>query len=111
MQALDPSFRAEFGVTLPILGVAALSGPYDFYPFEYNEVRDVFGEAPSPEGTQPINLITAESPAVLLFIVLALAAGFVTAQSPYASPFRWLSSVAIGGLTLSAIALLVLARD
>ena len=66
MQALDPSFRAEFGVTLPILGVAALSGPYDFYPFEYNEVRDVFGEAPSPEGTQPINLITAESPPMYL---------------------------------------------
>ncbi|MNL45072.1 hypothetical protein D3C87_1676870 [compost metagenome] len=51
---------------MPILGVAALSGPYDFYPFEYNEVRDVFGEAPSPEGTQPINLITAESPPMYL---------------------------------------------
>ncbi|WP_244465695.1 alpha/beta hydrolase [Devosia chinhatensis] len=66
MQALDPSFRAEFGVTMPILGVAALSGPYDFYPFEYNEVRDVFGQAPSPEGTQPINLITSEAPPMYL---------------------------------------------
>lgn len=66
MQALDPSFRAEFGVTMPILGVAALSGPYDFYPFEYNEVRNTFGSAPNPEGTQPINLITAESPPMYL---------------------------------------------
>lgn len=66
MQALDPSFRQEFGVTMPILGVAALSGPYDFYPFEYNEVRDVFGKAPSPEGTQPINLITADAPPMYL---------------------------------------------
>lgn len=66
MQALDPAFRAEYGVTMPILAVAALSGPYDFYPFEYNEVRDVFGEAPNPQGTQPINLITAESPPMYL---------------------------------------------
>jgi len=66
MQALDPSFRAEYGVTLPILAVAALSGPYDFYPFEYNEVRDVFGAAPNPQGTQPINLITAEAPPMYL---------------------------------------------
>lgn len=66
MQALDPSFRAEYGVTMPILAVAALSGPYDFYPFEYGEVRDVFGEAPNPQGTQPINLITAEAPPMYL---------------------------------------------
>lgn len=66
MQALDPSFRAEYGVTMPILGVAALSGPYDFYPFEYNEVRNTFGSAPNPQGTQPINLITAESPPMYL---------------------------------------------
>ncbi len=66
MQALDPSFRAEYGVTMPILAVAALSGPYDFYPFEYGEVRDVFGEAPNPQGTQPINLITADAPAMYL---------------------------------------------
>ena len=66
MLALDPSFRQEFGVTMPILGVAALSGPYDFYPFEYGEVRDAFGDAPSPEGTQPINLVTSEAPPMYL---------------------------------------------
>ena len=66
MLALDPSFRQEYGVTIPVLGVAALSGPYDFYPFEYNEVRDAFGAAPNPEGTQPINLITSEAPPMYL---------------------------------------------
>ena len=66
MLALDPSYRQEYGVTLPILGVAALSGPYDFYPFEYFEVQEAFGQAPNPEGTQPINLITAEAPPMYL---------------------------------------------
>jgi acetyl esterase/lipase len=66
MLGLDPSFLREFGVTMPINGIAALSGPFDFYPFEYNEVRDVFGKAPNPEGTQPINLVTAEAPPMYL---------------------------------------------
>lgn len=66
MLALDPSFLREYGVTMPIHGVAALSGPFDFYPFEYNEVRDTFGKAPNPQGTQPINLVTAESPPMYL---------------------------------------------
>jgi acetyl esterase/lipase len=66
MLSLDPSFLAEYGVTMPILAVAALSGPYDFYPFEYNEVREAFGHAPNPQGTQPINLITSEAPPMYL---------------------------------------------
>jgi acetyl esterase/lipase len=66
MLSLDPSFLREYGVTMPILGVAALSGPYDFYPFEYGEVRDTFGSASNPEGTQPINLVTSDSPPMYL---------------------------------------------
>ena len=66
MLALDPSFLREYGVTMPILGVAALSGPFDFYPFEYNEVRAAFGQAPNPEGTQPINLVTSATPPMYL---------------------------------------------
>lgn len=66
MLALDPSYRQQFGVTMPILAVAALSGPYDFYPFEYSEVKEAFGYAPSPEGTQPINLITSDAPPMYL---------------------------------------------
>ncbi len=66
MLALDPAFLREYGVTLSIRGVAALSGPYDFYPFEYGEVRDAFGSAPNPAGTQPINLVTPETPPMYL---------------------------------------------
>jgi acetyl esterase/lipase len=66
MLALDPSFLREYGVTMPIMAVAAISGPYDFYPFEYSEVIEAFGQAPNPEGTQPINLITSSAPPMYL---------------------------------------------
>ena len=66
MLALDPSFLRDYGVTMNILGVAALSGPYDFYPFEYGEVQNAFGSAPNPEGTQPINLVTSQTPPMYL---------------------------------------------
>jgi acetyl esterase/lipase len=66
MLGLDSSFRRDYGVTMPIRAIAGISGPYNFYPFEYGEVRETFGDAPNPEGTQPINLITAEAPPILL---------------------------------------------
>ncbi len=66
MLALDKSFFRELGVTLPVRAVAGISGPYDFYPFEYDEVRNSFGDAPNPEGTQPVNLVTADAPPMLL---------------------------------------------
>lgn len=66
MLALDPSFLRAYGVTMPIRAVAGLSGPYDFYPFEYGEVRDAFGAAPNPEGTQPVNLVTDDVPPIYL---------------------------------------------
>jgi acetyl esterase/lipase len=66
MLALDHSFLRDAGVTLDIKAVAALSGPYDFYPFEYDQVRNSFGSAPSPEGTQPINLVTPDDPPIFL---------------------------------------------
>jgi acetyl esterase/lipase len=66
MLALDRSFVREFGVTMPVLAVAGISGPYNFYPFEYGEVRETFGDAANPEGTQPINLVTADTPPIML---------------------------------------------
>jgi acetyl esterase/lipase len=66
MLGLDGSFRRDFGVTMPIRAIAGISGPYNFYPFEYDQVRDTFGSAPNPEGTQPVNLTTAEAPPILL---------------------------------------------
>ncbi|MBK8083933.1 MAG: alpha/beta hydrolase [Devosia sp.] len=66
MLGLDRSFQREYGVTIPVRGIAGISGPYNFYPFEYDQVRDTFGPAPNPEGTQPINLVTADAPPIFL---------------------------------------------
>jgi acetyl esterase/lipase len=66
MLGLDSSFRRDFDVTMPIRAIAGISGPYNFYPFEYDQVRDTFGTAPNPEGTQPINLVTADAPPIFL---------------------------------------------
>jgi acetyl esterase/lipase len=66
MLAVDHSFLDEMGVTIPIRAVAALSGPYDFYPFEYDQVRNTFGSAANPEGTQPVNLIASDDPPMFL---------------------------------------------
>ena len=66
MLALDGSYLREYDVTMPIRAVAGISGPYNFYPFEYDEVRRAFGDAPNPEGTQPVNLVTAEAPPMFL---------------------------------------------
>ena len=66
MLGLDRSFLREFGVTMPVRAIAGISGPYNFYPFEYDQVRETFGSAPSPEGTQPINLVTSDAPPIFL---------------------------------------------
>jgi acetyl esterase/lipase len=66
MLGLDSSFLHDNGVTMPIRAIAAISGPYNFYPFEYNEVRDTFGKALNPQGTQPVNLVTTDAPPMLL---------------------------------------------
>lgn len=66
MLALDSAYLREYGVTMPIRALAGISGPYNFYPFEYDEVRRAFGNAPNPEGTQPVNLVTAGTPPMLL---------------------------------------------
>jgi len=46
--------------------VAGISGPYNFSPLEYDEGRRVLGQAPNPEGTQPVNLVPAAAPPMLL---------------------------------------------
>ena len=66
MLGLEKAFLNEFNVTMPIKGIAGLSGPYDFYPFEYDEVRNVFGQNDNPQGTQPINLVAKDRPPMLL---------------------------------------------
>ena len=66
MLGLEKSFLRDYNVTMPIKGIAAISGPYDFYPFEYDEVRNTFGATDNPEGTQPINLVAPDEPPMLL---------------------------------------------
>ncbi len=66
MLGLEKSFLRVYGVTMPVKAIAAISGPYDFYPFEYDEVRNTFGGVDNPEGTQPINLVTPDVPPMLL---------------------------------------------
>lgn len=66
MLGLEKSFLNEYKVTMPVKGIAALSGPYDFYPFEYDEVRNVFGQNDNPEGTQPINLVAPDRPPMFI---------------------------------------------
>ncbi|MEX0628088.1 MAG: alpha/beta hydrolase [Cucumibacter sp.] len=66
MLALEPAFLRDQGVTVKVRGVAGLSGPYSFYPFRVDEAIAAFGDAPNPEGTQPVNLVTADSPPMFL---------------------------------------------
>lgn len=66
MLGLEKSFLRDYNVTMPVKGIAAISGPYDFYPFEYDEVKNTFGVTDNPEGTQPINLVAADEPPILL---------------------------------------------
>lgn len=66
MLGIDKSFLRDYGVTMPIQAIAAISGPYDFYPFEYDQVRNTFGQTDNPEGTQPVNLVTGGLPPMFL---------------------------------------------
>lgn len=47
-------------------GVIGLSGPYDFYPFDVAASIAAFSKASAPELTQPINLVTGDTPAMFL---------------------------------------------
>lgn len=66
MLGLDGSFFRDFGVTMPVRAIAAISGPFNFYPWEYDQVKVIFGDAPNPEGTQPINLVAEGDPPIFL---------------------------------------------
>ncbi|MEQ1769271.1 MAG: alpha/beta hydrolase [Devosia sp.] len=66
MLGLEKSFLRDYGVTMPIRAIAAISGPYDFYPFEYDQVRNTFDNTDNPEGTQPVNLVTPGLPPIFL---------------------------------------------
>ncbi len=62
MSVLD----ASLGLSVPIRGVAGLSGPYDFYPFDGPVSRRVFGQAGDGPATQPINHVRPGCPPMFL---------------------------------------------
>lgn len=67
MLALEPRWLEAAGVSRStVRGWIGLSGPYDFWPFDVEVTRDVFGDAPEPRDTQPINHVGADDPPALL---------------------------------------------
>ena len=65
MLALDRRWLPD-AVRSSIVGVIGLSGPYDFFPFDGPISRRVFGAAPDPSSTQPINHVGPRAPPMLL---------------------------------------------
>lgn len=67
MLALDRRFLAAAGVPADHLkGVAGLAGPYDFLPLNVASTSAAFGMAADLARTQPINLVAAGAPPMLL---------------------------------------------
>jgi acetyl esterase/lipase len=66
MLALDDRYLAARGLLARVKGVAGLSGPYDFFPFDVDISRRVFGAVADGLATQPVNLVTPRAPPMLL---------------------------------------------
>jgi acetyl esterase/lipase len=67
MLALDQRYLATAGAPMgAIKGVAGISGPYDFYPFDVKASIDAFGAAPDPASTQPVTFVRKDAPPFLL---------------------------------------------
>ena len=66
MLALDPRYLAARGMLDRVRCVVALSGPYDFFPFDGQISLRTFGAVREPRTTQPINHIAPKIPPMLL---------------------------------------------
>ena len=67
MLALDRQWLGREGKSPDLIkGVAALAGPYDFYPFDSETTKQSFGEYHTPEMTQPINFVRSDAPPLWL---------------------------------------------
>lgn len=72
MLALDRQWLGREGKTPDFIkGVAALAGPFDFYPFETETSRQSFGDYHNPEMTQPLSFVRADAPPMFLATGLA----------------------------------------
>ncbi len=67
MVALEPRFLSAHGLSPSLIaGVAGLAGPYDFLPLDDPATIAAFSAYPDLARTQPVNLVTEESPPFLL---------------------------------------------
>lgn len=66
MLAMEPQLVAAHGQLPALCGVAGLSGPYDFFPFDGPISLRVFGAVPEPEMTQPVTHAAAGAPTMFL---------------------------------------------
>lgn len=67
MLALDRQWLGRLGKTPDFIkGVAALAGPYDFYPFDSETTKNSFGSYHDPKMTQPVNFVRADAPPLWL---------------------------------------------
>ena len=67
MLALDRQWLGREGKDPDFIkGVAALAGPYDFYPFSSETTKQSFGDFPKPELTQPVNFVRRDAPPIWL---------------------------------------------
>lgn len=66
MVALDRDLRARAGLGENLKGVACLSGPFDFFPFDGPISIRTFGAVRHPERTQPVNHVSSAAPPFFL---------------------------------------------
>jgi len=67
MLALDNEYlRQVGGSTKWLKGVVGLAGPYDFLPFTYPYMNDLFGPPERYSQSQPVNYVRADAPPLLL---------------------------------------------
>ncbi len=67
MLALNQQYLRDAGMEANELrGVAGLAGPYDFIPFTYDYMYDMFGPPQRYAESQPINYVRADAPPLLL---------------------------------------------
>lgn len=69
MLALDPQWNGREGLPLDVLkGVIGLAGPYDFLPLDSDSTLRIFGDVAADRlpATQPVNLVSADAPPMLL---------------------------------------------
>lgn len=65
--ALDPEFlRARGDDGSWLRGVIGLAGPYDFIPFSYDYMYDLFGPETAYPRSQPVNFVRVDAPPLLL---------------------------------------------